>query len=204
MANRKAKIERTIAGLQAAFPLAFSTQADRIKPLGIGIKQQICARCTLSHREVGAALRRYTGRVAYLLKIIEGAVRFDLDGAASGNVTAKEATHAAEQIKKIFVTVAGEPMSKIEPNVRAKGNIAKSPATSWASEPRPRQRILAGLKHAAAVGLTTREAAANRKTPQPPAMAGPSNSGPRRLGLADLKQAAAARRTTKGARASQI
>jgi sRNA-binding protein len=209
IANRKAEIERTIAELQAAFPLAFSMQADGIKPLGIGIKQQIYARCTLSHRQVGAGLRRYTGRVAYLLKITEGAVRFDLDGAASGNVTAKEATHSAEQIKKILATVAGEPKSKIEPNTSAKdtpakGNIAKSPAMTGASKPGPRQRIVAGLKQAAVVQLTAKEAAENRKTPQPPAMASPSNSGPRRLGLADLRQAAAARRTTKGARTSQI
>jgi sRNA-binding protein len=140
MANRKAKIAQTIAELQAAFPLAFFVQADRIKPLGIGIKQQIYGRCTLSHREVGAALRGYTGRVAYLLKIIEGAVRFDLDGAASGNVTAKEATHAAEQIKKILAKAAGEPKSKIEPitpakDTPARADITKSPAMSGVSKP---------------------------------------------------------------------
>jgi sRNA-binding protein len=207
MTNRKAKIAQTIAELQAAFPLAFFVQADRIKPLGIGIKQQIYGRCTLSHREVGAALRGYTGRVAYLLKIIEGAVRFDLDGAASGNVTAKEATHAAEQIKKILAKAAGEPKSKIEPITPAKetparANITKSPAMSGVSKPGPRQRILAGLKQAVTVRLTAKEAAANQKILQPPAMGGASNSGPRRLGLADPKEAAAARRTTKGARAS--
>ena len=58
MANRKAKIESTIAELVAAFPLAFSTEPERVKPLGIGIKERIYARCILSHREVGAALRR--------------------------------------------------------------------------------------------------------------------------------------------------
>ena len=34
MANRKAKIESTIAELVAAFPLAFSTEPERVKPLG--------------------------------------------------------------------------------------------------------------------------------------------------------------------------
>jgi sRNA-binding protein len=38
--------------------------------------------------------------VAYLHAIVEGAVRVDLDGTASGNVTAKEATHAAGQMKR--------------------------------------------------------------------------------------------------------
>jgi sRNA-binding protein len=164
MANRKAKIERTISEFQAAFPLAFSTEPEQIKPLGIGIKQRIYARCTLSHREVGDALRRYTGRVAYLHTIIEGAVRVDLDGAASGNVTAKEATHAAEQIKKILAKTAGEPKSKIEPitpakDTPAKGNIAKSPAMPGASKSGPRRLGLADLKQAAAAraALPSRE-----------------------------------------------
>ena len=196
MADRPAKIERTIAELLAAFPLAFSAEPERMKPLAIGIKQRMYARCVLSHRDIGDALRSYAGRVAYLHTIIEGAVRVDLDGAASGNVTAKEAAHAAERIKGILATAAGEPKSKIEPNTPAKGNIAKSPAMSVASKPVPRQRILAGLEQAAAVRRTTKEAAANRKISQPPALAAPSNSGSRRLGLADLKQAAAARRTT--------
>jgi sRNA-binding protein len=108
MPNRKARIERTIVELVAAFPLAFSTEPERIRPLGIGIKQRIYERCTLSHRDIGAALRCYTGRVAYLLAIVEGTARIDLDGTPNGTVAAKEATHAAEQIKKIFAIAAGK------------------------------------------------------------------------------------------------
>jgi sRNA-binding protein len=204
MVDRTVKIEQALAELLTAFPLAFAAEPERIKPLAVGIKQRIFARCALSHRDIGDALQHYAGRVAYLHTIIEGAVRFDLDGAASGTVTAEEATHAAERIEKILANAAGEPKSKIGPNRPAKGNFAKSPAMSGASKPGPRQRILAGLKQAAAVQLATKGASANKTMPQPAAMAGPSNSGPRRLGLADLKQAAAARRTTKGARASQI
>jgi sRNA-binding protein len=117
MPNRKARIEQTIVELVAAFPLAFSTEPERIRPLGVGIKQRIYERCTLSHRDIGAALRCYTGRVAYLYAIVEGAARIDLDGTPNGTVAAKEAAHAAEQIKKIFAKAVGKPRDRIRPNV---------------------------------------------------------------------------------------
>jgi ProP effector len=119
MPNRKARIEQTIVELVAAFPLAFSTEPERIRPLGVGIKQRIYERCTLSHRDIGAALRCYTGRVAYLYAIVEGAARIDLDGTPNGTVAAKEAAHAAEQIKKIFAKAVGKPRDRIRANVPA-------------------------------------------------------------------------------------
>ena len=157
MANRKAKIKRTIAELLAAFPLAFSTEPERIKPLGIGIKQRIYARCTLSHREVGEALRYYTGRAAYLGTIIEDAVRIDLDGAPSGNVTAKEAAHAAEQIKKMLAVAAGTPTDKFKPNVAATMISPQPPAIPGALKPGPRRLSLADLRQAAAARRAARE-----------------------------------------------
>jgi ProP effector len=150
MATRKAKIEGNIAELVSAFPLSFSTEPEQIKPLGIGIKQRIYARCTLSHREVSAALRRYTGRVAYLHAIVEGAVRVDLDGTPSGNVTAREAAYAAKQIKRILAKAAGKPKKEIKPNALVKGNIPQPPAISDALKCGPRRLGLADLKQAAA------------------------------------------------------
>jgi hypothetical protein len=150
MATRKPKIEGNIAELASAFPLSLSTEPEQIKPLGIGIKQRIYARCTLSHREVSAAWRRYTGRVAYLRTIVEGAARVDLDGTASGNVTAKEATYAAEQIKKILAKAAGKPKNEIKPNAPVKVNIPQRLPISDALKSGPRRHGLADLKRAAA------------------------------------------------------
>jgi len=140
MPNRKAKIERTIAELVAAFPFAFSTEPERIRPLGIGIKQRIYERCTLSHRDIGAALRCYTGRVAYLYAIVEGTARIDLDGTPNGTVAAKEATHAAEQIKQIFANAAGKPRDRIRANVRATTGprLSSRPATTRSTGRRTR------------------------------------------------------------------
>ena len=150
MTDRDAEIARAIGELQAVFPLAFSTEPRPIRPLAIGIRQQIYARCTLSHRTVGDALRRYTNRVAYQRTIIEGAARVDLDGAKSGNVTAKEAAHAAERVMKNLAIVATKPKDKIKLNAPAEASIVGSPAISDASEGGPRRLGLADLRQAAA------------------------------------------------------
>lgn len=154
MTDRDANIERAIGDLLAAFPLVFSTEPRQIKPLAVGIRQRIYARCTLSHRDVGDALRRYTGRLAYLRMIIEGAGRVDLDGATSGSVTAKEAAHAAERIMKSLAIAAGKPKDKIKPNAPATVNIFQSPAMPDASKPGPRRLGLADLRQAAAARRT--------------------------------------------------
>jgi sRNA-binding protein len=139
-----------IAALVAAFPLAFATEPEQIKPLSIGIKQRIYARCTLSHRKVSDALRRYTGRVAYLHAIVEGAVRVDLDGTATGIVTAKEATHAAEEIKRILAIAAGKPKDKIKPIALAMPNIRPLPEMADSSNPGPQRLGIADLRRAGA------------------------------------------------------
>jgi sRNA-binding protein len=75
--------------------------------------------------------------VTYLHAIVEGAVRVDLDGAASGNVTAKEATHAAEQMKRILAIASGKPKDKIKPNAPAMPNVRLLPAMPDAPSPGP-------------------------------------------------------------------
>jgi sRNA-binding protein len=159
MTDRDAKIERAIGDLLAAFPLAFSTEPRHIRPLAIGIRQQIYARSALSHRDVGDALRRYTNRGAYLRTIIEGAVRVDLDGATSGNVTAKESAHAAERIVKSLASAVGKPKNKIKPNAPAKVSFFQSPANPDAPNSGPRRLGLADLRLAAAARRASMSAA---------------------------------------------
>jgi ProQ/FINO family len=199
--NRTAKIERNIAALVAAFPLAFATQPEKIKPLSIGIKQRIYGRCTLSNREIGDALRRYTCRVAYLHAIVEGAVRVDLDGTANGNVTAKEATHAAEQMKRILAIASGKPKDKIKPNAPAMPDVRPLPAMP---DVRPLPAMPAVRPLPAMPNVRPLPAMPNvRLLPAMPnvrllpAMPDAPSPGPRRLGLADLKQAGAARRIAR-------
>jgi sRNA-binding protein len=136
--------------LVAEFPLAFSTEPEQMKPLSIGIKPRIYGRCTLSNRKVGDALRRYTRRVAYLHAIVEGAVRVDVDGTASGTVTAKESAHAAEEMKRILAIAAGKPKDKIKPNAPAMRNIRPLPEMADSSNPGPQRLGIADLRRAGA------------------------------------------------------
>ena len=145
-----AKIEGVIRDLLAAFPLAFSAEPRHIRPLAIGIRQQIYARCAFSHRSVGAALRRYANCPAYLRTIIEGAVRVDLDGAASGAVTAMEAAHAAERITTRLAVADGKPKDAIKPRTPANVRIISSRPNRNGAKPDPRRLSLADLKRAAA------------------------------------------------------
>ena len=154
--DRDAQAERVIRDLLAAFPLAFSAEPRHIKPLAIGTRQQIFARCTFSHshRSVGDALWRYTKCAAYLRTIIEGAVRVDLDGATSGNVTAMEAAHAAERIMTCLPVGAGKPEDAIKPDAPAKADMSQSLENRDASQPGPRRFGLADLRRAAAARRT--------------------------------------------------
>ena len=150
MTGRAAKIEQVVRDLVAAFPAAFSTEPRHVRPLAIGIRQQIYARCAFSHRSVGDALWRYTKSEAYLRTIIEGAGRVDLDGATSGNVTAQEAAHAAERIMTCLPVAAGKPQAMLKPNTPANANFSPSPANRNAANPGPRRLGLADLRQAAA------------------------------------------------------
>jgi sRNA-binding protein len=98
--------------------------------------------------------------------IVEGAVRVDLDGTASGNVTAKEATHAAGQMKRILAIASGKPKDKIKPNAPAMPDVRALPAMPDvrllpampdARSPGPRRLGLADLKQAGAVRRIARE-----------------------------------------------
>jgi ProP effector len=150
MTGRAAKIEQVLRDLTAAFPLAFSSEPGHVKPLAIGIRQQIYARCIFSRRSVGDALWRYTNAPAYLRTITEGAARVDLDGATSGNVTAIEAAHAARRIMPSLAAADGKPNDTTRPNTPAKANISPSPPNRNAAKPGPRRLGLADLRQAAA------------------------------------------------------
>ena len=149
MTDRDATIERVIGDLLAVFPSTFSAEPRHIRPLAVGIRQHIYARCAFSHRSVTDALWRYTKRYAYLRTLTEGAERVDLDGATTGYVTAMEAAHAAERVIR-SLAVAGKPKDVIKPNMPAKKNISESPPGREAAKSGPRRLALADLRHAAA------------------------------------------------------
>ena len=98
MANAKHNVEGTIKELATAFPAAFTLDPALVRPLKLGIKDDLFAQSVISHRRIAAALRSYCGSANYLTTCSEGAVRVDLAGEPTGCVTGVEAAHAAQAI----------------------------------------------------------------------------------------------------------
>jgi ProP effector len=80
-------VETTIAELVLAFPAAFTRDPACVRPLKLGIKDDLYARCDTSHRRIMAALRSYCNSMDYLMASTPGAVRIDLAGQPAGIVT---------------------------------------------------------------------------------------------------------------------
>ncbi len=93
-ANRKALEE-----LCELYPDVFS-QKDP-KPLKIGIHEAIAADGKLSKTRIRRALNLYVRRRKYIASLIEGADRVSIGGEIAGQVTADEASHAAEKLAEI-------------------------------------------------------------------------------------------------------
>jgi hypothetical protein len=94
------KVEAAISELVAAFPATFTLDPTLVRPVKLGIKNDLYGQSAMSHRRITAALRAYCNSAQYLQVSIEGAVRIDLAGEPSGAVTGPEAHHARESLAK--------------------------------------------------------------------------------------------------------
>src|SRR5690554_2294162 len=90
----------------AAWPEAFSTDPKAVKPLAIGILQQILAERPpeldgLNSRAIRTAMKFYTSRLSYHFAMKEAEHRVDLKGEPAEPVDDKARAHSEEQIKAI-------------------------------------------------------------------------------------------------------
>ena len=84
------------------FPEVFSPKGVSKPPLKIGIHVDILARNDkLSRFKLRYTLACYTSGYRYLVNMVEGAERIDLDGNVCGQVTAAEAAYATDRIKAL-------------------------------------------------------------------------------------------------------
>src|SRR5262245_14169080 len=94
-AGRKAE---AIKAVSALFPKAFSPR----QPLKYKIHEDLLS-AGVEHKVAAAALSSHCNSPRYLMSMVEGATRIDLQGQPAGVVTADEAAHArqrlAEQLK---------------------------------------------------------------------------------------------------------
>ncbi|WP_322521262.1 ProQ/FINO family protein [Guyparkeria halophila] len=90
----------------AAWPEAFSNDPKAVKPLAIGILQQILADRPaeldgLNSKAIRAAMKFYTSRLSYHIAMKNAEHRVDLKGEPAESVDDKARSHAEEQIKAI-------------------------------------------------------------------------------------------------------
>jgi ProP effector len=173
MVEGKRNLEATITELVKAFPAAFTLDSSQVRPLKLGIKDDIYARSDMSHRRITAALRIYCGSASYLAACTEGAVRVDLAGEPAGSVIGAEVEHAVQALSLL---------SKITAK-----RVSKAAAAPRGTKPEATKRKLSSLP-AARVPDQSKTISKGK-----PATA-PAKSGPRPLSLDDLRKAAAARK----------
>ncbi|GAA0785917.1 ProQ/FINO family protein [Marinobacterium sediminicola] len=96
--NRAAN-QAALEQLIEAYPQTFSR--ENVRPLKIGIQEDLIADEKLARNRIKRALATYVRSLAYLRSVQEGVERVDLKGEAAGLVTASEAEHAQAKIKEI-------------------------------------------------------------------------------------------------------
>ncbi len=96
--NRAANMA-ALQQLMEAYPAVFSR--DNVRPLKIGIQEDLVADDKLAKNKIKRALASYVRSPQYYRSIREGVDRIGIDGAASGQVTEQEAQYAKEKLKEI-------------------------------------------------------------------------------------------------------
>jgi sRNA-binding protein len=112
MTKSVTKAETTNAELVVAFPAAFTLDPTLVRPLNLGIKNDIYAQTAISRRCINSALRSYCNSVHYLTTSTEGAMRINLTGKPAGTVTATEARYATER-SAVLAKVTAKRASKV-------------------------------------------------------------------------------------------
>ncbi len=85
--------------LMETYPKAFSR--TEVRPLKIGIQEDLLADEKIAKNKIKRALASYVRTLSYYRSLLAGAARIDLNGEASGEVSAQEAEHAKGKLKEI-------------------------------------------------------------------------------------------------------
>ncbi len=96
--NRAANMA-ALQQLSEAYPNTFDRK--NVRPLKIGIQDDLVADEKLAKNKIKRALASYVRSINYLRSLQEGADRVDINGEPAGAVTAEEAEHAKGKLKEI-------------------------------------------------------------------------------------------------------
>ncbi|GGB90076.1 hypothetical protein GCM10011352_15120 [Marinobacterium zhoushanense] len=98
-AKNRAANQAALVQLCDTYPEVFSR--DNVRPLKVGIQEDLIADEKLARNRIKRALASYVRSPQYLRSLQAGADRIGLDGAASGQVSEEEAAHAQEKLQAI-------------------------------------------------------------------------------------------------------
>lgn len=122
-------VKQSLLTLCERFPQAFFTDPEAIRPLKIGIDQDLrSALPEMDSRLLRHALAHYTRRPAYLKALAQGLARVDLAGLPVAAVTDEQRAHARTQRKAQIERI------KAKGHAIGKGQAAK---TTQAAAARP-------------------------------------------------------------------
>lgn len=117
---RRESIQKAIAVLCEKFPKAFSLKQEEVKPLKVGIindlKEKIAELDGISLSKIRAAVRKYTYSIQYLDAVKAGSKRVDLDGNEVSEVTKEHEDYSQEQKKQVLEKLKEQSKLKLKIN----------------------------------------------------------------------------------------
>lgn len=100
--NRIRKYEITLAYMAHKYPLTFFPKGGRIKPVKVGILDDLVAdNPNISRNVLVKFLMHYTRRKAYHEAVVDCVFRVDLEGKAAGKVEPSQKDHAQTVVRGI-------------------------------------------------------------------------------------------------------
>jgi sRNA-binding protein len=146
--RRHLEAQTTIELLAATYPTCFAVLENRRKPIAVGIHLELQQALgeAITPRELGYALRLYTGNQGYLQRMVVGAWRIGLDGQQRGTVTEQEA-----QTARTTLQCREEKLKRRKESSSVTGNIppekqSKQPAKPLPAVTRPASPANSSLK----------------------------------------------------------
>ncbi|MEW5838790.1 MAG: ProQ/FINO family protein [Pseudomonadota bacterium] len=129
------------------YPAAFFPDPRKVKPLAVGVLQELRAACEgedalpLKTQDLRRALRYYTQRAAYLRAVVRGEMRINLLGEAVAEVTEEQKQHAQVMLTELEPKLPArperaKPAQAAKPDGAADGDQAEGEAARGARKPR--------------------------------------------------------------------
>ncbi len=164
------------AALKQLFPQVFGGKAV---PLKLGIQADIQARSpgVFSKKALSAFLRRHTAHHAYLIALTKAPHRYDLDGAASGEISAEHRQAAQAELTRRRSN--REARQAAEDDARRQRASLLRDFSQTTLTPANFCALRGIAPEALDVLLATARAEAAAAPPEPPARRSPPRGGPR-------------------------